>query len=82
MPMYINEPNNADNSPIHNNHKKNKDIDYYDLWKYCEEVGGKDKDRMVTIVTWLLAFAIAILGYIIIKEIDFNSIYHKVFIKI
>ena len=27
------------------------DIDYFDLWKHCEDTGGRDKDRMVTIVT-------------------------------
>jgi len=44
---------------------KLKDKDYLDLWKYCEEVGGRDKDRMVATVTWLLAFAIGLLGYIV-----------------
>ena len=35
--------------------EKNSDsFEYYDLWKYCKDIGGRDKDRMITIVTWLL----------------------------
>ena len=43
------------------------DRDYFELWRYCEEVGGRDKDRMVTIATWLLAFALAILAYLFVQ---------------
>ncbi len=57
-----------------NNSKYNLSKDYFDLWKHCENTGGRDKDRMVTIVTWLLAFAVAILGYIITEGIKFNSL--------
>ncbi len=46
--------------------------DYLDLWKYCEDVGGKDKDRMVTISTWLLAFGVAIHAYIFTKGFQFE----------
>ncbi len=47
--------------------------DYLDLWKYCEDVGGKDKDRMVTISTWLLAFGVAIHAYIFAKWFQLES---------
>ncbi len=47
--------------------------DYLDLWKYCEEVAGKDKDRMVTISTWLLAFGVAILAYIFTRGFQSDS---------
>ncbi len=50
-----------------------KEKDYLDLWKYCEDVGGKDKDRMVTISTWLLAFGVAIHAYIFTKGFQFES---------
>ncbi len=42
--------------------------DYLEIWKYCEEVGGRDKDRMVTITTWLLGFAVVIIGYIFTQQ--------------
>ncbi len=46
--------------------------DYLELWKYCEEVAGRDKDRMVTISTWLLAFAVAIHAFILTKQMKFS----------
>jgi len=59
----------VNNNVLKKNYKyKLKDRDYLDLWMYFEEVGGKDKDRMVTIVTWLLAFAAVILSYIITQS--------------
>jgi amino acid transporter len=48
--------------------------DNIDLWKYFESIGGGDKDRMITIVTWLLAFATALLAYIATKDIDLTRL--------
>ena len=39
-----------------------------DLWKHFEAAGGSDKDRMVTIASWMLAFAIGIVGYVITQK--------------
>jgi hypothetical protein len=33
-----------------------------EIWKYYGAIGGADKDRMIQIVSWLLAFSSAILG--------------------
>jgi hypothetical protein len=38
-------------------------LEYYDLWKYYNGVGSRDKDRMITIVTWHLGTAVLIIGY-------------------
>jgi hypothetical protein len=34
-----------------------------DVWKYYGGVGGADKDTMIKIVTWLLGFSAAIIGF-------------------
>ena len=34
-----------------------------EVWKHYGGVGGADKDRMVQIVTWLLGFSAAIIGF-------------------
>jgi hypothetical protein len=38
-------------------------LKYYDLWKYYNGVGSRDKDRMITIVTWHLGTVVLIIGY-------------------
>jgi len=35
----------------------------FEAWKYCGGIGGSDKDRMIQIVTWLLGFSAAIIGF-------------------
>jgi hypothetical protein len=34
----------------------------FEAWKHYGTIGGSDKDRMITIVTWLLGFSAAIIG--------------------
>lgn len=54
--------------------EKNTDsLDYYDLWKYCNDVGSRDKDRMITIVTWHLGSVILIIGYITNQLFDIRA---------
>jgi len=55
------------------NTKKQDLLDYYDLWKYCNDIGDKDKDRMITIVTWHLGTVVLIIGYITTKLIDIRA---------
>ncbi len=51
--------------------KKEFGIEHYiAMWQHYQSRGGSDKDRMVTVVTWLLAFAAGILGFIA-TEYDF-----------
>jgi hypothetical protein len=42
----------------------------FEVWKYYASVGGADKDRMVQISTWLLAFSAAILGLLVSGEVS------------
>ena len=35
----------------------------FKVWKYYGGIGGADKDRMIQIVTWLLGFSAAIIGF-------------------
>ncbi len=35
----------------------------FEAWKHCGEIGGADKDKMIQIVTWLLGFSAAIIGF-------------------
>jgi hypothetical protein len=35
----------------------------FEVWKYYGGIGGADKDRMIQIVTWLLGFSAAIIGF-------------------
>lgn len=35
----------------------------FEVWKYYGSVGGGDKDTMIKIVTWLLGFSAAIIGF-------------------
>ena len=44
--------------------KNSNEAIYFERWKHFDSIAGSDKDRMVTIVNWLLAFAVAILAYI------------------
>lgn len=46
---------------------------YYELWRFFEDRGGLDKERMITMVTWLLAFAAVVLGYIATNPIVFSG---------
>jgi hypothetical protein len=45
-------------------HERSPDQDL-ELWKHFAGMGGTDKNTMVTIVSWLLAFAAAAIGYIV-----------------
>jgi hypothetical protein len=43
-----------------------------EIWKHFAVTGGADKERMVTITTWILGFSAAILGYLAINLIDYS----------
>ena len=60
-------------NPDNDNKPESTPQEIFELWKHFESVGGNDKDRMVSIVTWLLAFAAAVLAYIGTKDINFES---------
>ena len=49
-----------------------KPKDTLDLWKYFEGKGEADKQRMITIVSWLLGFATAILGFTVAQNVKFD----------
>src|SRR5262245_3006337 len=46
--------------------------DYFALWRFFEERGAKDKDHMITLVTWLLAFAAVIIGFIAKEHVRYQ----------
>src|SRR5262245_64983223 len=48
------------------------DQDYFALWLLFEERGAKDKDHMITLVTWLLAFAAVIIGFIAKEHVRYQ----------
>lgn len=50
-------------------HGRSPDQDL-ELWKHHANFGGEDKNRMVTIATWLLGGSAAILMYVLDKQID------------
>ena len=35
----------------------------FEVWKWSGGIGGSDKDKMIQIVTWLLGFSAAIIGF-------------------
>src|SRR5215211_5465486 len=47
---------------------------YVELWRHFEEQGAKNKDHMITLVTWLLAFVAAIIGFVTTQYVDFDNI--------
>lgn len=51
----------------------NSNRDYFERWKQFDGVGRSDKDRMITVVTSLLAFAVAILGYTATKNVCYEG---------
>ena len=53
--------------------KNSNDAIYFERWKHFDSIAGSDKDRMVTIVNWLLGFAVALLGYIAKETFDFGK---------
>lgn len=46
--------------------------DALEIWKCYADAGGKDKERMVTISTWFLAFSATIIGYIAVNHLEFG----------
>lgn len=47
-------------------------------WNHFASAGGSDKDRMVSIVTWLLAFSGAIVGYVVTQGLRTLFIDHPI----
>ena len=44
-----------------------------ELWKHHASFGGEDKNRMVTIASFLLGFSAAIVGYIVERLVAPNA---------
>jgi hypothetical protein len=44
-------------------------VDRLDLWKHFAQTGGNDKDRMINICSWLLAFSVALAGLTFVQEV-------------
>jgi hypothetical protein len=51
--------------------------DYRNMWQFFEERGALDKERLVAIVTWLLAFTAVIIGYIATQQLLYRPICTK-----
>jgi len=49
-------------------------MDKIDIWRYFREKGDADKGRNITISTWLLSLATAILAYLVKNHYVFESI--------
>jgi hypothetical protein len=47
--------------------------DYLQLWQYFESRGGELKERMLGLITWVLGFAAAVLGFAVSNTLDFDS---------
>ena len=45
----------------------------FNLWKHYEEAGGTDKNRMISLSTWLLALAGTILGFLMKESINLEE---------
>lgn len=43
-----------------------------EIWKHFANTGGTDKERMVTIVTWLLLLSVTAIGYGVTEFIEFQ----------
>jgi len=67
-----NEENSLNSSP-QSGKDSNSNCTYFERWKHFESVGGADKERMVTLATWLLAFATAILAFLAAKNFDYGK---------
>jgi hypothetical protein len=68
--------------PDHTDSEKNRPIlktpERIQLWQHFVSAGGADKERMITITTWLLAFSATLLGYGVIEALDFAKLCIKV----
>jgi len=49
-------------------------MDKIEIWRYFREKGDADKGRNITIATWLLSLATAILAYLVKNHYVFESI--------
>ena len=38
---------------------------YFELWRYHDSIGGKDKNWMIQIATWLIGISIALLAFVV-----------------
>jgi len=48
-------------------------LDYVDLWKYFESRGADVKNTMFSVVTWIIGFAAAVLGFLVKEFIGFQA---------
>jgi hypothetical protein len=44
-------------------------LDWIDVWEHFAQTGGNDKDRMVNICSWLLAFSVALASLAFVQEV-------------
>jgi hypothetical protein len=50
-----------------------KDVDYLELRKHHAAFGGEDKNRMVTIASFILGFSAAVLGVVALLPVEEGS---------
>ncbi len=60
-------------SPADHFSGRNRDQDL-ELWKHHASTGGDDKSKMVTVASWLLGFAAAILAYLVTQVVFAENI--------
>jgi hypothetical protein len=71
-------PISPDNTGFNKNLSNLKTSERIQLWQHFVSTGGTDKERMITITTWLLAFSATLLGYGVIEAVDFAKLCIKV----
>jgi hypothetical protein len=49
-----------------------KRSEYLEMMRFFEDAGARDKDSMITIVTWLLAFAAVIIGFVATQQVHYR----------
>ena len=46
----------------------------FEAWKHFANIGGADKDRMITIATWLLGFSAGIVAFTFSETVKANTV--------
>jgi hypothetical protein len=72
--IFMTTPKSSDTADIGTHHHSLSTGEKIQLWEHFVTTGGADKDRMVTIVTWLLAFSAALFGYIATEIVGSDGI--------
>lgn len=68
------ENNTSTSDPVNAHQYWTKDEIAFEAWKHFANIGGADKDRMITISTWLLGFSAGMIAFTLKETVASNTV--------